>query len=95
MIPKSALNSEAEKEIGKIKETEDSIDREINKSNKYLHDFTNFQTIRTFGKDINKGEITLQEADEDQSDLLNSIRAFKNKTRPQNDTKKTRKRNCS
>ena len=93
MIPKSALNNESEKEIDKIKETENSIDKEklIYKSNKHTYDFRNFQTIRTFGKDIYEDEITFEEADEDQSNLLNSIIDFKNKTRPQNNIKKQEK----
>ena len=63
------INDEAEKGIDKIKEIENSIDREklIYKSNKYTYDFRNFQTIRTFGEDIYKGEITFEEADEDLS----------------------------
>ena len=96
MIPKSALNNdEAEKEIDKIKEIENSIDREklIYKSNKYTYDFRNFQTIRTFGEDIYEGEITFEEADEDQLNLLNSIMGFKNKTRPKNNRKKQEKEN--
>ena len=82
------------KEIDKIKEIENAIDREklIYKSNKYTYDFRNFQTIRTFGEDIYEGEITFEEADEDKSDLLNSIRDFKNKTRPQNNRKKNKKK---
>ena len=72
---------------------ENTIDREklIYKSNKYTYDFRNFQTIRTFGEDIYEGEITFEEADEDKSDLLNSIRDFKNKTRPQNNRKEQEK----
>ena len=82
------------KEIDKIKEIENAIDREklIYKSNKYTYDFRNFQTIRTFGEDIYEGEITFEEADEDKSDLLNSIRDFKNKTRPQNNRKENKKK---
>ena len=93
MIPKSTLNNESEKEIDKIKEIENSIDKEklIYRSNKHTYDFRNFQTIRTFGKDIYEGEITFEEADEDQPNLLNSIIDFKNKTRPQNNIKKQEK----
>ena len=53
----------------------------------------NFRTIRTFGDDIYNGEITLEEADKYQSDLLNEIKNFNDKTRLKN-YKKTRKRNC-
>ena len=97
VIPKSAFNNdEAKKELDKIKEIEDTIDREklVYKASGNTYDFRNFQTIRTFGKDIYEGEITLEEADKDQSDLINSIRNFNSKRRPQNDKKK-RKRNCS
>ena len=37
-----------------------------------------------FGNDIYKGKITLKEADEYQSNLLNKIKNFNDKTRPQN-----------
>ena len=72
---------------------EDTIDREelIYKSNKYLYNFRNFQTIRTFGIDIYDGEITLEDADKDQSDLLNEIKNFYDKTRPKNYKKKQEK----
>ena len=82
------------KEIDKIKEIENAIDREklIYKSNRYTYEFRNFQKIRTFGEGIYEGEITFGEADEDQSNLLNSIRDFKNKTRPQNNRKKNKKK---
>ena len=95
MIPKNAFNhDEAEKELSKIKEIENSIEREklFYKTNKYRYDFRKFQTIRNFGKDIYDDEITLEEADEDQSDLLNSISDFKNETRPENNTKKQEKK---
>ena len=44
--------------------------------------------IRTFGRDIYESKIILKEADEDQSNLLNDIRNFSDKTRSQNDKKK-------
>ena len=45
--------------------------------------FKNFQTIKTFGRDIYNGDITLKQADEDQNNLLIEIINFKNKTKPQ------------
>ena len=48
----------------------------------------NFQIIRTFGEDIYNGEITLEEADNDQSNLLNEIKNFKYKTEPKSDKKR-------
>ena len=44
--------------------------------------------MRTFGRGICEGKITLEEANDDQTNLLNDIRNFKNNTRPQNDKKK-------
>ena len=44
--------------------------------------------MRTFGRGIYEGKITLEEANDDQTNLLNDIRNFKNNTRPQNDKKK-------
>ena len=38
-------------------------------TDKYKYDFKKFKTIRTFGKDIYEGIITLEQADEEQSDL--------------------------
>ena len=57
---------------------EETIDREklVYKTDKHTYDFRKFNTIRTFGKDIYSGKITLDEADESQSDLLNEIKTF-------------------
>ena len=79
MIPKSVFaNDEAKEEFNKIKEIEKNVDREklFYKSNKNKYDFKNFQTIRTFGEDICNGEITLEEADKDQSNLVEKINDF-------------------
>ena len=76
MIPKSALNNdEAKKELDKIFETGKTIDREklIYKASEYIYSFRNFRTIRMFGRDIYEGKITVKEADEDQSNLLNEL----------------------
>ena len=39
-------------------------------------------------------KITLEEADEDQSDLIDMIKEFTTKTRPQSNKKKQKKINC-
>ena len=101
VIPKSAFNNdEAKKELDKIKEIEDTIDREklVYKASGNTYDFRKFQTIRTFGEDIYDGKITLEEADKDQSNLLNEIKNFIERTRQKSykknkKTKKT-KTNC-
>ena len=48
-----------------------------------------------FGRDIYNGKISLEETNDEQSNLVNSVRNFNSKTRPQNNKKKKRKRNCS
>ena len=90
VIPKNALNNdEAMKELDNIKEIEKTIDREklVYRASEYTYSFKNFQTIRTFGRDIYERKITLEEANIDQDNLLRDIRNFNNKTRPQNDNK--------
>ena len=96
MIPKSALNKEIErdwKEIDKTKELEKTVDREklVYRASKYTYSFKNFRTIRTFGRGIYEGKTILKEANEDQSNLLNDIRSFRDKTRLQNGQKKQEK----
>ena len=69
MIPKSALNNgEAKKVLDNIKEIEKTIDREklIYRANEYTYNFRDFQTVRTLGRDIYEGKITLEEANIDQ-----------------------------
>ena len=97
MIPNDALNNdEGKKELHKIKEIEENIDREklIYETNEYTYSFKNFQTIKTFGRDIYDGKITIEEANEYQTDVLAEIMNFK-KMQSQRVIKKTRKRNCS
>ena len=55
VIPNDALNNdEAKKELDKIKEIEKNVDREklIYETDEYTYSFKNFQTIKTFGRDI-------------------------------------------
>ena len=50
--------------LDKIKEIEENIDREklIYKTNEYTYSFKNFQTIKTFGRDIYEGKTNIKEA---------------------------------
>ena len=48
--------------------------------------------MRTFGRDIYDGRISLEEADEDQSDTADEIENFKNKTRPNSPEKKNKEK---
>ena len=93
-IPESALyNDEAKKELDKISEIEKTIDREnlVYKTNEYTYNFKNFQTIKTFDEDIYDGTITLEEADDYQTDLLAEIISFKKKTKSRSPEKKQEK----
>ena len=80
-IPENILNDEAKKELDKISEIEKDVDREklVYKTNIHTYGFQTFQTIRTFARDIYNGEISLEEANEDQEKLLDEIVYFNNK----------------
>ena len=94
VIPKNALNNdEAKKEPDKIKEIEKNVDREklIYETNEYTYSFKNFQTIKTFGRDIYEGKITLEKANEYQTDLLAEIIDFKKNTKPRSQEKNKKK----
>ena len=81
------------KSLIKLKEIEKAVDREklVYSASEYTYNFKNPRTVRTFGRDIYDRKITLKEADEDQSNLLNEIKSFRDRTRPQNDKKKEKK----
>ena len=67
------------------------MDRE-NDAGKYTYSFKNFQTIKTFGRDIYDGKITLKKSNEYQADLLTEIMYFKKNTKPRSDEKKNKKK---
>ena len=94
IIPESAFASdEAKKEINKILKIEKNVDREklVYEAGKHKYDFRKFNTVRTFGEDIYEGKITLEEADEDQSDLPDRINEFNKKRRPKSEKKKQKR----
>ena len=61
IVPENILNVEAKKEIDKISEIEKTVDREklVYRASECTYSFQNFRTIKTFGRDIYNGEITL------------------------------------
>ena len=62
-------------------------------SSKEPFDFRMFKTIRSFGDDIYSSKITINEADQEQSDLVEYLLNFNNKTRLKNkDGKKKQKK---
>ena len=95
VIPKNALNNdEAKKELDKIKEIEKNVDREklIYEINEYTYIFKNFQTIKTFDRDIYEGKITFEKANEYQTNLLAEIINFKKHTKPKSQEKNKQKK---
>ena len=52
-----------------------------------MYSFKNFQTIKTFGRDIYDGTITLEEADKYQTALLAEIMNFRKNTEPRSQEK--------
>ena len=94
VIPENAPNSDdAKKELDKIKEIEKNVDREklVYETDEYTYSFKNFQTIKTFGRDIYEGEVTIKEADEYQADLLTEIWDFRKYTKSRSEEKKQEK----
>ena len=64
---------------------------EIKGYEKKPFDFRIFKTIRSFGDDIYNSKITINEADQEQSDLIEYIMNFNNKKRLKiKDDKKTK-----
>ena len=98
VISNDALNiDETKKELDKIKEIEKHVDWEklIYETNEYTYSFKNFQTIKTFGRDIHEGKIANEEAGKHQTDLLVEIMNFSKNKKPRSQEKRTGKRNCS
>ena len=62
----------------------------IYKTNEYTYSFKNFQTMKTFGRDIYEGNITFEEANEYQTDLLAEIMNFRKNMKPQSRENKTK-----
>ena len=53
-------------------------------SSEETFNFRIFKTIRSFGDNIYSGRITINEGDQEQSDLVEYTLNFNNKTRPKN-----------
>ena len=65
-------NNEIENEIDDIKKSKKKICRKdlIYRENKNEYGFQQYETIRSFGENIYTGKITTDEAEQDQSNLL-------------------------
>ena len=95
IYPEGYNSVEIKNELNKIKEYEKKVNRDnmIHYSSKEPYDFRMFKTIRPFGDDIYGSKITINEADQEQFDLVEYILNFKNKTRPKNKDDKKNKKN--
>ena len=94
IFPEGYESVEIKNELNEIKEYEKKVNRKnmIYYSSKEPFDFRMFKTIRSFSDDIYSSKITINKADQEQSDLLEYILNFNNKTRPKNkDDKKKQK----
>ena len=91
-IPEDRLKEEA-KMTEKIKEIEKIVNREnlIYKTNKYVYNFQQFETIKFFAKNIFAGQSTLDNADKYQSNLLHEIFDFNKNMKPRSFRKKKQK----
>ena len=83
MIPEDISYEEAKDELNKLNEIGKTVDREnlTYTASEYIQiRFKNFKTMKSFGRDIYNGEITLKDADEVQKNVLVETINFKNKT---------------
>ena len=88
-------NTEIKNEIDEIKKREEKIKRKdlIYKTNKYEYDFQQYETIKSFDENIYTGKINIDEAEMDQSNLLENMVEFNEISRPKK--KKIRKKRNS
>ena len=84
IFPEGYESVEIKNEVYKIKEYEKNVNRNnmIYYLSKEPFDFNAFKTIRSFGENIYSGKITINEADQEQANLLKYILNFNNKARP-------------
>ena len=94
IFPECYDSVEIKNELNKIKEYEKIVNKDnmIYYSSKEPFDFRMFKTMRSFGDDIYSSKITITEADQEQSGLVEYILNFNNKARPKiKNDKKTKK----
>ena len=63
----------------------------IYKANKYKYDFQQYETISSFGESIYGGKIDIDEAEMDQSNLLENVVKFNKKSSSRNKEDKEKK----
>ena len=85
LFPKGMRINEIKNEMDKIKKWEWDL---VYKANKYK-----YETIRSFGDSIYNGKISVDEAEIDQSSLLDGLADFNDRSRPKTAEGKNKKRN--
>ena len=85
--------NEIKSELDEIERIEYAVVRHYlkYKTSKNLFHFQKFKAIKVFGNSILSGEITISEADEKQSNLLNDILEFNDKARTKEKVDKKKK----
>ena len=86
IFPEGYDSVEIKNELNKIKEYEKKVNRDnmIYCSSKESFGFKIFKTIRSFGDDIYSSKITINETNQERSDLAEYILNFNDNTRPKN-----------
>ena len=79
----------------KLKKREDKIKGKDLKYElgKCKYDFQQYETIRSFGESIYSGKISIFEAHMDETNLLENMKEFNDKSRPKTKEGKDKKRN--
>ena len=95
IFPKNMKTNEIKNEINEIRKWEEKNKQKDSKykANKYLYDFQEFETIRSFGDSIYTGKINTDEAEMDQSNLLENVVKFNNKYKPKTKEGNAKKHN--
>ena len=95
VFQKNMRTDEIKNEIDEIRKWEEKINRKDfkYKKNKYLYDFQQFESILCFFDSIIIGKINIDEAEMNQTNLLENIVKFDSKSKPQARDRKDKKRN--
>ena len=88
-------SNEIKNEINEIRKWEEKIERKdwLYKANKYKYGFQQYEKIRSFGDNIYADKISIDEAEMDQTNLLENIIKFNNKYKPKTKEGKGKKQN--
>ena len=83
LFPKEIISSELNNKIFEIKKCENENKQKNLKheTNECVSDVEQYETTRSFSESIYSGKITIDEAEEDKTDHLESMIGFNNKTR--------------